>query len=119
MEEGVIRLGIFAGAFLVFALLEIFIPRRSESQERPRRWSTNLLLSVINTLMLRFALPFAAVSTAYWAQVQGFGLAHWLAIDPVIAGVVAFFCTRFCRLGHACGQPYDPVPMAYAQGTSH
>lgn len=95
MEEGVIRLGIFAGAFLVFAFLEIFIPRRSESQERPRRWSTNLLLSIINTLMLRFALPFAAVSTAYWAQVEGFGLANWLAINPVIAGVIAFFALDF------------------------
>ncbi len=95
MEEGVIRLGIFAGVFLVFAFLEIVIPRRSESQERPRRWLTNLLLSLINTLMLRFALPFAAVSTAYWAQVGGFGLACWLAIDPVSAGVIAFFTLDF------------------------
>lgn len=95
MEEGAIRLGIFAGAFLVFALLEIFIPRRSESQERPRRWSTNLILSVINTLMLRLALPIAAVSTAYWAQTNDFGLTNWLSINAVVAGTIAFFALDF------------------------
>lgn len=95
MEDGTIRLGIFAGAFLVFALLELVIPRRSEPQERTQRWVTNLGMSLINTLVLRFVMPVLAVTAAFWAQINDIGLSYWLGINPIIAGTIAFFALDF------------------------
>ena len=63
-NEALIRLGIFLGLFTLFALIETLLPRRERVQSRRSRWTTNISITVLNTLTLRFmafALPVMAV----------------------------------------------------------
>ncbi len=54
--EPYLRLGVFFGVLAIMMLAEYFFPRRKE-QFRARRWPSNLLLVVLNTLAVRLILP--------------------------------------------------------------
>lgn len=76
-HEALIRLGIFLGLFAVFALAETVAPRRATLFARQRRWTTNLSITVLNTLALRaiaVGLPLLAVGAALDASYNGLGL---------------------------------------------
>ena len=70
-QEGIIRLSIFFGLFLVFAATEYIFPRRLNVKGKARRWITNWSITILNTLTLRlfsFALPLLAIGAAFDAQ---------------------------------------------------
>lgn len=76
-NETLIRLGVFASLFLLFAFLETQAPRRALGQPRTRRWATNWAITIIDTLTLRalaFGLPLLAVGAAVDAGTNGWGL---------------------------------------------
>lgn len=73
-HEAPLRLFAFAGLLVVFAGLEALLPRRPRTMPRLTRWSANLGLSIINTVLLRFAVPVLAVGVALWAEANNFGL---------------------------------------------
>ena len=80
-NEALIRLSVFAGLFLVFALIETLAPRRARVQPRQRRWITNIGFTVLNTLALRalsVALPLLAMGAALDAWRMGWGLFNHL-----------------------------------------
>lgn len=87
MSEHALRLGIFVSALVLFAGLEAAFPKRTRQETRIRRWSTNLGLSIINTIALRLLGPFVAVGAAVWANAQGVGLLN-LLILPQWAGIL-------------------------------
>ena len=75
-NETIIRLAVFGGLFAVFALAEVFAPRRSRSQPLGTRWRTNWSFAVLNTVALRllaFVLPLLAVGAALDAEARGWG----------------------------------------------
>jgi sterol desaturase/sphingolipid hydroxylase (fatty acid hydroxylase superfamily) len=71
-SDGLIRLGVFAGVFLVMALVEFAWPKRTLVASKGRRWLTNLGISVTANVVLRamaaLAVPIAAIDLAIWAQ---------------------------------------------------
>jgi sterol desaturase/sphingolipid hydroxylase (fatty acid hydroxylase superfamily) len=76
-NEVVIRLSVFLGLFVVFAVVEALIPRRERRQPRAGRWFTNWALVVIDSLALRLvaiAVPLLAVGAAFDAQRRGWGI---------------------------------------------
>lgn len=80
-NETYVRLGIFVGLFLLLAVIETVLPRRSRTETRKKRWATNWALIIIDTFALRamayvipFVLPLLAVGAAYDAQRLGWGL---------------------------------------------
>ncbi len=92
-NELTLRLTVFLGLFLLFAIAEALAPRKPRSQPRVRRWLTNVSLTVLNTLLLRalaFGLPLLAVGAAIDAGAQGWGLFNalewpsWIEIVVVI-----------------------------------
>lgn len=90
-HEAAIRLSFFLAVFLLMALWELVAPRRLLRLPKAARWSANLGLVVLNTLVLRLLFPAAAVGVATFAATRGWGLFNtlpapfWLA---VIASVV-------------------------------
>jgi sterol desaturase/sphingolipid hydroxylase (fatty acid hydroxylase superfamily) len=72
--EPVLRLGVFGGVFAAMALWERFAPRRMLHASRPARWTTNWLIAVLDTAVVRLLFPLAAVGAALDAQAQGWGL---------------------------------------------
>ena len=88
-HEVPIRLGFFFTVFVVMALAEILSPRRTLTVRKSTRWLANLGLVGLNTVILRLALPAAAVAMAMFARERGFGLLNHFVLPSWMAFVVA------------------------------
>jgi len=91
MDDSVIRLTAFIAVFVVMAMAELLLPRRSLSFGY-RRWPANLGIVLVNSLLVRL-LPFAGASAAaIWAGTHQFGLfnlIHWpVAVELLLAVVL-------------------------------
>ncbi|MDH4248797.1 MAG: sterol desaturase family protein [Deltaproteobacteria bacterium] len=73
-HEPQLRLILFAGILSLMALWEVLAPRRVRGQSRWLRWSNNLGLVVLNTLLVRLLIPVLAVEMALRAESAGWGL---------------------------------------------
>jgi sterol desaturase/sphingolipid hydroxylase (fatty acid hydroxylase superfamily) len=85
----VIRLGAFAGIFAAMALWELLAPRRRQVIGRLGRWPSNLSIVVLDTLLVRFIFPVAAVGGALLAETRGWGLFQVLQAPPWVAVIVS------------------------------
>ncbi len=84
-NEAVIRLSFFLGIFVVMALWEFIAPRRALTVSKVVRWTNNLGLVFLNTLLLRLLFPAAAVGMAAFASEQDWGLLNYYDVSPVVA----------------------------------
>jgi len=90
--EPTIRLGAFVAVFVLLAAGEALIPRRNRAVARRWRWPTNITLVVLNTVLVRTALPVTAVGMAVIAEQWGWGLLHAVGPLPTLLTVcVAVF----------------------------
>ena len=86
-----IRLGFFFGILGLMAVWEIISPRRVLAVSKLLRWTNNLGLVVLNTVILRLLFPAAAVGLAAFATASGWGFFNYFAVPywlAVIASVV-------------------------------
>lgn len=85
-HEQVIRLSFFFGVFVWVALWEWARPRRALRLSRRQRWTANLGLVLINTALVRWVFPMAAVGIAAlgvdrgWGLLNNYAVPFWLAI---------------------------------------
>ena len=82
---------IFFVILLAVALWETFQPRRTWHLSRTSRWTNHLLLSFINTLLVRLVIPLTVAAYALILESKGIGLLNWVPLPywiAVIAGVV-------------------------------
>ncbi|MEQ8665288.1 MAG: sterol desaturase family protein [Rhodospirillales bacterium] len=92
-DEGAIRLAVFLGALVLFALLETAFPRLHSDYPRARRWPGNLGIVVLDTLLARVLLPGITVGACLWAEVNGIGLFNLVTVPAAaeIAAVIVLF----------------------------
>ena len=86
-SEAIVRLGAFAGMLALMVLWEVLAPRRTLRVGR-RRWSANLTLTVLNTAVVRFAVPLGTYGAAELAVDRGWGLFN-LTNGPLVLEFVA------------------------------
>jgi sterol desaturase/sphingolipid hydroxylase (fatty acid hydroxylase superfamily) len=90
-HEPLIRLAFFAGIFVAVAAAETLKPRRKLMASKPKRWINNILLSFIDTIVLRLVFPVLPVGVAVYCEEKGWGMLNyfhfpsWIAI---ICGIV-------------------------------
>jgi len=97
--ELALRLGVFLSVFGALAFWEWAAPARIPRLSRARRWRANLGLAVLNTVLLRVALPGSALVFAAFAADAGWGwlnrveLPAWLAVlaGAVLLDLVIYF----------------------------
>jgi sterol desaturase/sphingolipid hydroxylase (fatty acid hydroxylase superfamily) len=87
-HEPTVRMAAFFGVLSAMMLWELAAPRRRLDIPRVVRWSNNLALVVIDTVILRLAFPMLAVGLAGLAQTKGWGLFNVVDV-PVWVAVVA------------------------------
>lgn len=90
-HEATIRIGVFAFVFVTMLLWELVAPRRALSVSKALRWTNNLGLLVLNSIVLRLMFPAAAVGIAYSVGQQGWGLFNRLDLPlwfEVLAAVL-------------------------------
>lgn len=73
-REALIRLGVFAFVFVTMLVWELIAPRRKLSVSKALRWTSNLGLLVLNSIVLRLMFPAAAVGIAYSVAQRGWGM---------------------------------------------
>jgi sterol desaturase/sphingolipid hydroxylase (fatty acid hydroxylase superfamily) len=89
-HESAIRIGFFVAVFALVALWERVAPQRRLTVSKALRWSSNLGLVVLNTVLLRLMFPLAAVGMAAFSAANGWGLLNhfkvpfWLAVPLAV-----------------------------------
>lgn len=73
LHEPLIRLAAFVFVLGTMAAWEVAAPRRVLTINRRKRWTTNLGLALLNTLLLRLLAPIAGVGAAEMAAHRGWG----------------------------------------------
>ena len=72
--EIAVRLGVFAGVFIVLAVAEVLMPRRTRNHPRLKRWFANIVLVALNPVSVRLLFPFLPVGLAVMAGERNWGL---------------------------------------------
>jgi sterol desaturase/sphingolipid hydroxylase (fatty acid hydroxylase superfamily) len=90
--EPQLRLAVFLGVLVAMAVWELAAPRRRREIPRLVRWTNNLALVVIDTLILRLSFPILATGLAVMAEERGWGLFNALGAPgwaAVLVSIVA------------------------------
>lgn len=92
-NEPVIRIGFFVGVFALIAAWELVAPQRRLTVSKALRWSSNLGLVLLNTVLLRLMFPAAAVGMAAFSAANGWGLLNhfdvpfWVALPVAVVAM--------------------------------
>lgn len=87
--EATIRLAVFLGVLAAMVMWEAAAPRRRLEIPRVIRWSNNLALVVVDTVILRLTFPILAVGLAVMAEDRGWGLFNNFDVPLWVATVVS------------------------------
>lgn len=87
-NEGTIRLAVFIGMLVLMGLWEWLAPRRAPKLSKLLRWSHNLGLVFLNSLLLRLIFPAAAVGMASFTSEYQWGLFNTVDL-PFIIEIIA------------------------------
>lgn len=85
-NEPMLRLAVFLVVLVAMAGWELAASRRRQDIPRILRWTNNLALVVVDTIILRLTFPILAVGLALMAEARGWGLFNvldlplWLAV---------------------------------------
>ncbi len=94
-HEMSIRMGFAFGVFTLMAGWELLAPRRSLTVSKVVRWTNNLGLVFLNTVILRLLFPAAAVGVAVFASANGWGVLHHFAVPLPVAVVLSLVALDF------------------------
>lgn len=87
LNEAVVRTGFFIGIFAFMASWEVLAPLRKHGVSRRLRWSNNLALGALDSVVVRMVFPVTAVSFAALAAERGWGLFNVLEL-PFLAALI-------------------------------
>ena len=85
VNEPMLRLAVFLGVLVAMAGWELAAPRRRQDIPRVIRWTNNLALVVVDTVILRLTFPILAVGLALMAEERGWGLFNALDLPMWLA----------------------------------
>ena len=86
-----LRLGFFIGMLVIMAFVEIMYPRRTLTIKKTIRWSRNLSLVVMNSIIVRSVVPFTAVSVALYAEQHQIGLFYLFSMPLIFVVILSLF----------------------------
>jgi len=78
--ESIVRLGAFLGVFGLMALWELLAARRTLVTSKKSRWLTNLTITLLNVVAVRFLPPILPLGMAILAEERAWGLLNNVAL---------------------------------------
>jgi sterol desaturase/sphingolipid hydroxylase (fatty acid hydroxylase superfamily) len=94
-QEAGVRLTFFLAVFAAMAVWELLAPRRPLSVSKAVRWTNNIGLVVLNTVLLRLLFPAAAVGMATFAAAHGWGLFNYVELPYWLAVTISVIVMDF------------------------
>ncbi len=88
-KEIFLRLGFFVGIFSFMSAWEMISPRRILTKPRSTRWLNNLLITFLNSAMVRWFFPVTAVGLSIVSMERHWGAFNTVDIPKWIAGILA------------------------------
>lgn len=88
-HEALVRISVFLGILVAMAGWELAVPRRRSEIPRLLRWTNNLALVVIDTILVRLMFPVVAVGLALLSEERGWGLFNVIAMPGWLAFVLS------------------------------
>jgi sterol desaturase/sphingolipid hydroxylase (fatty acid hydroxylase superfamily) len=88
-NEPLIRLFFLLGILVAMAAWEVAAPRRRREVPRLLRWTNNLGVVVVDTIVLRLSFPIVAVGLALLAEERGWGLLNAFDVPAWLAFAVS------------------------------
>ena len=88
-NEPLIRISFFIGILVTMAAWEIAAPRRRREISRLLRWTNNLGVVVVDTILVRLTFPIVAVGFALLAEERGWGLFNVFEVPTSLAFAVS------------------------------
>ena len=82
---------------LCIAIVEAISPRRKLHAPLTVRWTSNLLVYLLGSSLVRFSIPVLTVGIAVLANERGFGLLNNIQAPIVVAFAVSFLIIDFSR----------------------
>ena len=83
-SEPVIRFGFFFGILVIMFIWELIAPRRPLTASKIGRWSSNLGLVLIDSIVVRLVSPAALAGVALLAQQRGWGLFNSFELSTLL-----------------------------------
>jgi sterol desaturase/sphingolipid hydroxylase (fatty acid hydroxylase superfamily) len=111
------RLGMFLAVLGLMAVWELAAPRRRQEMPRLLRWSNNLALVALDTLLLRLVFPLTAVAFAGLVQQNGWGLLNWLALPGWLSALIAMLLLDLAIYGQHV--MFHKVPLLWRLHRMH
>lgn len=75
---------VFFGLFVLMGLAELVLARSRAPAHRPRRWSTNAILTALWVFTAPI-FPLSMLGASEIAQAHGWGIMNWFRLDPLHA----------------------------------
>jgi sterol desaturase/sphingolipid hydroxylase (fatty acid hydroxylase superfamily) len=94
-NESAIRLGFFAVMLALIGAWEIVAPRRALALSKAQRWSGNLGLVALNTVLLRLIFPLAGAGMAAFCAENGWGILNHFQVPWILAVPLAVIALDF------------------------
>ena len=88
-NEALIRIAFFLGILVAMAAWEVAAPRRRREIPRVLRWTNNLGVVVVDTILVRLTFPIAAVGLALIAAERGWGVFNLIEAPGWMAFIVS------------------------------
>ena len=88
-HEAVLRGSAFVAVFVLVAIAETIAEARPLRAPRPVRWTHNLTLTVLDTIVLRIVFPLGATAAAVWSAQRGIGLLRLVGWPPLLNALIA------------------------------
>lgn len=84
-----IRFSFFLFVFIAMAVWEALAPRRQPGRSKAVRWFHNLVLTVLNSVLVRLIFPAAAVGMALLANERGWGIFNNFTAPQWLSGIAS------------------------------
>ncbi len=89
LPEATLRLAVFASVLAAMALWELAAPKRRQEVPRLLRWSNNLALVAVDSILVRLAFPLTAAAFAGLMQQNGWGLFNFAGLPQWLSIILA------------------------------
>ncbi|MCJ8312881.1 MAG: sterol desaturase family protein [Pseudomonadales bacterium] len=96
-HEATFRLTAFLSALIIFGFLEYKYPARKLTQKKSYRWIQHLILLILNSVIIRYAVPMVAVGASIYASNQQWGLFNLIEL-PLFVSIILSIIILDCLI---------------------